>query len=67
MSIERRKGRPRRTEDRADAVFCVRLTRDERTRLTVAALVNRVCPATFARDAIVTAIEDTIEDQRSVS
>jgi uncharacterized protein (DUF1778 family) len=60
MQVERRRGRPRRAEDRADT-FCIRLTPEERQRVDLAASANHQTPSDFARDAIVTAAADCLE------
>lgn len=54
--------RPRRAEQSSTEVIRIRVTPDERTRLENAALANRQTPSDFARDAIVTAASETLED-----
>jgi len=55
--------RPRRT-DEPTKPYTLRLSPSERERIDRAAKVNRQRPSDFARDALVTAAEDCLEDRR---
>ena len=57
----RHRGRPPRAEAPAEP-FRVRLSPAERDRVERAARVNRQRMSDFARDALVTAAEDCLED-----
>lgn len=59
--MPRRRGRPRAADSRV-VPLRVRIGLEERRRLEEAAALNRQTIAAFCRDAILTAIEDCLED-----
>jgi uncharacterized protein (DUF1778 family) len=54
--------RPPRADNTPAAPYTVRLTPEERKRLREAASANMQRPSDFARDAIVTAAADLLEE-----
>jgi uncharacterized protein (DUF1778 family) len=54
--------RPPRVDNAQTAPYTLRLTPEERERLKKAASANRQQPSDFARDAIVTAAGDVLEE-----
>lgn len=61
LEASERRGRKPRAEAAAEP-FRVRLSPAELERLTAAAAANRQKPADFARDALVTAASETLEE-----
>lgn len=55
----------RRAEEPSGCLFNLRMTEDERDRLKQAAAANRQSLSDFARDAIVTAAAETLEDDHN--
>jgi uncharacterized protein (DUF1778 family) len=62
-SVDGRRGRRPRAEAPAEP-FRIRLSPEERRRVGEAARVNQQSLADFARDALVTAAEDCLDDDR---
>lgn len=62
LVIHSRRGRTARAEA-PGSPFNVRLSPEERARVERAAEVNRQTPSEFARDALVTAASDCLDDR----
>ena len=60
-------GRPSRAERPASDRLPVRITPDEHARVRTAAAVNHQTVSEFVRDALSLAVEDCLDDLRSVT
>lgn len=59
--------RPRRTDERSSERITIRVSPEERDRIRQASRANRQRVSDFARDAIVTATSDTLDDDQEAS